>query len=231
MPDVFVPSVVQAYAIYGVDLVIGDALGSHAAEWIANELRHDEYGLDKISFAPGDTVVDVGAHVGVFAIYLAKRQPDVRIIALEPDPTNFRNLRENLVRNEVHNVIAENLAVTRDRRPFPIDAPPTNSGGSGGYYRETQGYRHAVARSITLDDVFAKYAVATCKLLKMDCEGAEHEILTSTTVLGRVQWFSAEFHINENLIAMGCSSESLIGIVGAHVDHDRIAIHAIRMGE
>jgi FkbM family methyltransferase len=231
MQDVFVPSVVQGYAIHGVDLVIGDALGSNAAEWIANELRHDEYGLDKIAFAPGDTVVDVGAHVGVFAIYLAKRQPDVRIIALEPDPTNFRNLCENLARNEVHNVIAENLAVTRDGRPFPIDAPPINTGGSGGYYSQTEGYRHAVARSITLDEVFAKHAIATCQLLKMDCEGAEHEILPSTRVLDRVQWFSAEFHINEHLVGMGCSSESLIGIVGAHVGHDRIAIHAIRMGE
>jgi FkbM family methyltransferase len=231
MQDVFVPSLVHAFAINDVELLIGDALESAAARWIADELSNDSYGLGRIEFAPGDTVVDIGAHVGLFSIYLAKRHPQVRVIALEPDPTNFHNLSQNLVRNRIDNVIAENLAVTRDGRPFPISAPPSNSGGAGGYYSETRGYRHAVVASSTLDDIFAKYEIATCKLLKMDCEGAEHEILTGTKVLDRVQWFSAEFHINENLLRMGCSTDSLIGIVGAHVDRDRIAINAIRMGE
>jgi FkbM family methyltransferase len=231
MQDAVVPSVVQPYAINDVELLIGDALNSTAALWVAGELSNDGYGLGRIEFAPGDIVVDVGAHVGLFSIYLAKRHPQVRIIALEPEPNNFRNLCQNLLRNRVDNVIAENLAVTSDGRPFPISAPPSNSGGAGGYYNETTGYRHAVVHSSTLDDIFAKYAIATCKLLKMDCEGAEHEILTGTKVLDRVQWFSAEFHINENLLSMGCSTDSLIGIVGTHVDRDRVAIHTIRMGE
>jgi FkbM family methyltransferase len=59
-----------------------------------------------------------------------------------------------------------------------------------------EGCRHATVRSTTLDDIFAKHAIMSCELLKMDCEGAEHDILPAINVLAAVEWFSVEFHIN-----------------------------------
>jgi tRNA G37 N-methylase Trm5 len=121
-------SVVQLYRIGDVELSIADASGSMAAQWIAGELRRDAYRTGRIGFASGDVVVDIGAHVGLFSILIAKSHPGVRVIAVEPDPVNFRNLCENVARNNVSNIVTENLAVTGDRRLFAISRPPRNSG-------------------------------------------------------------------------------------------------------
>jgi FkbM family methyltransferase len=48
---------------------------------------------------PGDLIYDVGAHIGTFAIPLAKAAgPAGRLIAIEADPDNFSLLRRNLHR-------------------------------------------------------------------------------------------------------------------------------------
>jgi FkbM family methyltransferase len=224
-------TIVQRYDIAGTELIIGDAAGSIAANWVANETHLDEYGLSRIAFARGDIVIDIGAHVGVFAIYAAKRHPEICVLAFEPDPVNFSNLRANIAANRVANVFPHHLAVTRDGRPFTLDTPPDNSGGAGGYYSERAGYARSTVGSVTLDDVFARFAIRRCKLLKIDCEGAEHEILTSASVLDRVEWLSGEFHINELLEARGCTVERLIATVATRIPPERIVVKSIRMGE
>ena len=48
--------------------------------------------------------------------------------------------------------------------------------------------------SLSLDEIFTKYAIERCKLLKIDCEGAEFEILSRTKVLDRVEHLRGEIH-------------------------------------
>jgi FkbM family methyltransferase len=217
--------------IRGVELIIGDAAGSNGATWVANETWLDEYGLSRIEFQRGDIVIDIGAHVGIFAIYAAKRHPGISVLAFEPDPVNFSNLLANIAANGADNVIPHRLAVTRDGRPFTLDRPPDNSAAAGGYYAAHDGYIRSTADSTTLDQIFERYAIGRCKLLKIDCEGAEHEILTSTSVLDRVEWLSGEFHINEMLKDRGYAVEHLMTVVGARIAPERIAVKWIQIGE
>src|SRR4051812_7556787 len=53
------------------------------------------------SLPPGSTVLDLGAHIGSFAILAARLRPDVTIHAYEPSSENLRLLRDNLVLNGV----------------------------------------------------------------------------------------------------------------------------------
>lgn len=217
--------------IRGVELIVGDAAGSNGATWVANETWLDEYGLSRIEFQRGDIVIDIGAHVGIFAIYAAKRHPGISVLAFEPDPVNFSNLLANIAANGVDNVMPYRLAVTRDGRPFTLDRPPDNSAAASGYYAARDGYARSTADSITLEQIFERYAIERCKLLKIDCEGAEHEILTSTSVLDRVEWLSGEFHINELLKERGHTVEQLMAAVGARIAPERIAVKSIEIGE
>ena len=219
------------YEIDGIRLAISDSAGSQAARWIAHEMAIDEYRLRRIPFDPGDVVIDVGAHVGLFSLYLAARHPAITIVALEPEPGNFARLAANIARNRAFNVLAFNLAVTADGRPFPISCPPVNTGGAGGYCTETTGYRESVAASVRLDEIFDRFVPDRCKLLKLDCEGAEHEILPACESLGRVDWFSAEFHINRRLEAAGHSSERLLDHVATFIPLERLAVKAITIGQ
>ncbi len=52
-----------------------------------------------LDLRPGDTVIDVGAHIGLASLYLAHKIKNLRIIACEPAPRLFRCLRANAERH------------------------------------------------------------------------------------------------------------------------------------
>jgi hypothetical protein len=58
----------------------------------------------------------------------------------------------------------------------------------------------ATVRVITLDDVFAQAGVDRCDLLKLDCEGAEYDVLcgAAPATLARISYIAAEWHIRLN---------------------------------
>jgi FkbM family methyltransferase len=219
-----------SHTIGDVSLIAEDVPGSRAASWIARELRSDIYGLTRIEFAPGDVVLDIGAHVGMVSMWLAAKHANLRIVALEPDPDNFRCLTVNLAMNGVTNVAALHCAVTADGRPFPLYRPPGNSGGAGGYYRRVEGYTRSVATSVTLDSLLERYAPRGCKLLKIDCEGAEHEILLGAQRLASVEHLVLELHVNAHLQDLGYSADRLIKHLDRHFPSERRRITVIRMG-
>ena len=60
----------------------------------------------------GATVLDVGAHVGIFTVLLARRVGAAgRVLAFEPLLDNLRRLRENIQLNDLHNVTIFPFAV------------------------------------------------------------------------------------------------------------------------
>ena len=75
----------------------------------------------------GDIVVDIGAHVGVVSIFLAKKYPFIRVYAVEPEPTNFECLRRNIELNGAWNVIAINKAVSGDGQERTLYVPESGS--------------------------------------------------------------------------------------------------------
>jgi hypothetical protein len=84
---------------------------------------------------------------------------------------------------------------------------------------------------VTLDDIFAEHGLERCKLLKIDCEGSEHEILLSTGVLPRVEHLAGEFHINGRLRAQGHSIERLRAHCARFVPEARTHCVSVEMGE
>ena len=67
-----------------------------------------------------DLVFDIGANVGVYAIYAALRHPGVRVVAFEPEYANLSLLRDNVVANhlqeriEVYSVaLSDHVGVSR----------------------------------------------------------------------------------------------------------------------
>jgi predicted O-methyltransferase YrrM len=60
-----------------------------------------------IAIRPGDTVLDVGANIGLFSLYASRlSHHQATIFAFEPIPTTFEILQRNIERHRLHNIHA-----------------------------------------------------------------------------------------------------------------------------
>ena len=222
----------KSYRVKGVKLEILD-IATSIAPLIVHEISKNLYGFDQVKFAPGDVIIDIGGHVGIVSLYLAKKYPYIQVYAFEPTPRNYEYFVKNIELNGVTNIAVENLALTSDRRDLDMTMHLENTGGATSNVSDMKkaGHEHYVVRSISLDDVFERHSISRCKLIKIDCEGSEHEILRSTTILNRVDWIVGEFHINRRLEAQGYSIESLVEHVAKYIPPQRIRYEPCRMAE
>jgi FkbM family methyltransferase len=196
--------------IHGVLIFAYDGTDSATAARVYEELRKDEYGIETIGFQPGDVAIDIGAHVGLVSIYLAKRWPLLKIYAYEPHPDNHSNCADNLRLNRVTNVCLYRRAVTSDRRQLMLQMMHSNTGGASAVFHLPGAGSVGPLEAVTLDDIFesAVEPDGRCRLLKVDCEGLEYEILPSA-VSKRVDFFAAEFH--EGVLGVAASRGAKIG--------------------
>jgi FkbM family methyltransferase len=220
------------FLIRGIPVEASDFEESFAAEVVAEELHQDYYAIDSINFEANDVVVDIGGHVGLFAIYLGLRFPEILIHSFEPFPENYELFRHNLTLNPgVSNVRLHHFALSQDGRELEMVTNPTNSGGATCYSTTLTCRPSGLIPSLTLDQVFEFFGIKTCKLLKIDCEGSEHEILLSTRVLPRVEHLSGEVHMNRLLQDRGYSFERLREHCQTHVDKDKIVLRCITISQ
>jgi FkbM family methyltransferase len=169
-----------------------EALVREAAE-------ENRYGL--ATRYPRETLIlDVGAHIGGFAIAAAGR--GARVWCFEPDPENFRLLMENTAAyRRSGRIRAEWRAVWRSDRlcaslPFnPLRRLEGGWGvqtGAGTCCVEVQRPGTVEVPAVPLDRLLRE--AGSVELLKLDCEFAEYPILLTSRHLRRVRRVAAEFH-------------------------------------
>lgn len=140
-------------------------------------LAYDAYHLDRIEgldAADEIVVLDIGAHVGAFAIGFADRFPKARVTCYEPAPLALSYLRRNVEANglegRVH-VVGEAVgAVERVATLYGAGASCENSlhpaAGAAGPQVRVSAFATALQRVGGFAD-----------LVKLDCEGSEYEIV------------------------------------------------------
>ncbi|MCG8404717.1 MAG: FkbM family methyltransferase [Phycisphaerales bacterium] len=125
----------------------------------------------KTVLKPGDAVVDVGAHIGLYTVTLARAVgAEGHVFAFEPDPLNLTLLRKNTQVNSYRNVTIVPQAVS--------DAP-----GKTSLFLSNCSALHRTHpsklcdRAITVDTVdldgYFKEMDRPIRLIKLDIEGAE----------------------------------------------------------
>jgi FkbM family methyltransferase len=135
-----------------------------------------------------DVVVDIGAHVGFFAIPVAS-QVGV-LIAYEPAPANYKLLRANARRNQAHNLVASPQAVAGTAGLVQLSLGVQGTTGHSIVARKRGGVSIQV-EAVDLSQIVKLYKPT---VLKLDCEGAEWGILTEPELLGGIRLLIAELH-------------------------------------
>lgn len=130
--------------------------------WIASRLR------------PGDTFVDVGAHLGYYALLAARLVGEHgQVIAIEASPKNFAALRANLARNRVGNVRPLNVAVTDRPGTVRLFAGHAHNSGLTTILADAGLEFEAEVPAAPLAALIPAAERARLRLIKIDVEGAE----------------------------------------------------------
>lgn len=137
----------------------------------------------------GDTVVDIGANVGMFA-NIAYHKGAKEIFCFEPTDTAF----ECLVRNKPLNAHLFKSAVGNYDGLTTIALPSTDDTMGASIYKKDGIVNYAPI--VTLDTLFKNGVFEKIDFLKIDCEGAEKEILEgiSDENLKKVKKIALEYH-------------------------------------
>jgi FkbM family methyltransferase len=166
-------------------------------------MQNDYYLTQTAVFREGDTVIDVGAHVGVVSIYLAKKFPFIKIYAIEPDPLNYACLKRNIELNGVTNVTALHKAVSEDGRKRFLYILYTNARDSGWATIDPRmaSSHHVLStvqvETVTLEQLFQEYKIRHCRLLKITAPGAVQETLNGFVRSGCVDLLCGEVDLRD----------------------------------
>lgn len=160
------------------------------------------YTSDIINIKEDDIVFDIGANVGVFSLY-ASLVKGVRVFAFEPHPKNFKKLVFNVNQNKKNNIECLEYALgLKNEDRFMIEG--VIPGGHKVSKRESKESTEGMLKvqSITLNSIMEKLEIDRIDFVKLDCEGAEGEIISSLGIEGlkRIDKIAVEFHDNHSIL-------------------------------
>jgi FkbM family methyltransferase len=142
-------------------------------------------------------IIDIGAHIGSFTVLAATTCPQASIFAYEPVKHNYDMLVTNVFSNKLlGRVHTFNLGVCdkEEHRTIYKEDGVSTSGGSMYWGKERKDSE--VVTCTTLDKIFLSTGVEKIDFLKLDCEGAEFEILYSSQhLLDKIAHISMEVHV------------------------------------
>jgi FkbM family methyltransferase len=127
---------------------------------------------------PGMTFLDIGANIGYYAALASGRiGPQGRIIALEPDPENFRYLQQNVAANGATNAICVQKAAASENGVLRLHINKDNRGDNRLYPNELCESSFEVEVT-TVDALLGGYGVDRVDLVKIDVQGFEGHVLS-----------------------------------------------------
>ena len=125
-----------------------------------------------------NTIVDLGANIGLSALFFVKKYPNAHIIAVEPDTVNFEFMKRNLEDYSNHVALLQAAIWPSDGEVSLVEHDESNEGlGAWGYRTETltEGAEASVS-AISIPTLMNQFSMDFIDILKVDIEGAEYEL-------------------------------------------------------
>jgi len=132
-----------------------------------------EYSAPGFELHDDDIILDIGAHIGLFSLFASQFCKNGKIFCFEPIKENYEQLMNNIKINDIKNIVPFNNAVSSKTGKIKIYLNEDESGHS--MFLKNSNY--VEVDSISIIDIFEKNIIEKCNFLKLDCEGAEYEIV------------------------------------------------------
>jgi FkbM family methyltransferase len=141
-----------------------------------------------VSKTENPIILDCGANMGLSVLYFAKKYPNAKIIAFEPEEPIFNILKRNTETYGLSNVTLHKKAV------WDIDTVLeffTDKGMGGSIANKYLNQQPALVQTV----VFKDFLHQKIDFLKMDIEGAEYTVLKSCgSLLQNIENIFVEYH-------------------------------------
>ena len=162
----------------GVARVINDEVVRFPARWhryYPREYEPDTHGFLVRSCRPGSAALDLGAHLGLFTVTMARAVgPDGQVIAVEPTPSTREALERTISLNSLDHIVETRSEVVIDRagegvRFFETPDPLSNANSVVVTACSSASFD---ATSTTIDEIVGGLR-RPLSCVKLDVEGAE----------------------------------------------------------
>ncbi len=159
---------------------------------------HGDYDID-YNFQPL-TVVDAGAHIGLFSILMKNRFPDAKIICIEPDKNNYETLTKNL--SGYPNIQTVQAGLWNSITKLEV-LDRYNAGYSALALKENA--EEGTIPAVTVSSLMNNFGLETIDVLKIDIETSEKIVFLNNyeVWLPRVRMIIIELH---DWLEPGCST-------------------------
>lgn len=167
-------------------------------------VERNDYKLHLFQNIENGFIFDIGANCGLNTLILAKQNPKSMILSFEPYKKVFDLLEKNVIDNNLQNVKIFNLAVSKDDvKELNLSVYDQMSGANSTYAKSSEFAKtYRIKEEIikinckSLDSLVEEYKIDKINLLKIDCEGAEYDILYNSKTLQnkKIENLVGEFH-------------------------------------
>jgi FkbM family methyltransferase len=165
--------------------------GTHDLAVLNEAVFLDLYlGTGHVELRRDSIVMDIGANMGDFAMMAAAQCPLGRVYAIEPISEYISALETNKTLNRLSNVEVIHVALGDHEGEIKLAVAGSQSTAHFDNAANTE-----TVRLTTLPQLMRDFGIERIDLLKMDCEGAEWEILPAALeALPRITQICMEFH-------------------------------------
>lgn len=153
----------------------------HIEDWIQQNIyflgayEPLELNFLKNALNEGNTVIDIGANIGVHALVAAKKVgKSGNVISFEPFPKNNELIQRNIELNDAINVQLVNFAITDSSKSITLfyNEAEENQGMASSF--ATVFSQSEKVEGTSLDDFLNAHPVDCIDLIKLDIEGGEY---------------------------------------------------------
>lgn len=150
------------------------------------------------------TIWDIGGNIGAASLYFLERFPLAEIHCFEPVPENYSLIEQNVA--DAPRIRPHRFALGSNEAALEMRASDSSRNFGGFSFHETGTAPDSTfkVQVRTPRGVIADGIASAPDLIKIDVEGAEHDILTAfdPQVLARVGWITGELHGNRSFAVL-----------------------------